>query len=150
MSHNNYGWRTVFDRQKYFDLLSFLKDNLPNTSYLLLTNGRIFSNKEYLNLFKQTCPHALKLGIPIHGYNSETHDSITQAKGSFIQTFNGLLNLLSIGAKIELRIVVSRLNADFITDIAKLIIDNFLGIECVKFIGLEMTGNAAKIKTEYG
>ena len=129
-----------------FDLLSFLKDNLPNTSYLLLTNGRIFSNKEYLNLFKQTCPHALKLGIPIHGYNSETHDSITQAKGSFIQTFNGLLNLLSIGAKIELRIVVSRLNADFITDIAKLITDNFLGIECVKFIGLEMTGNAAKNK----
>lgn len=129
-----------------FDLLYFLRENLPNTSYLLLTNGRIFSNKEYLNLFKQTCPRTLKLGIPIHGYNSETHDCITQAKGSFIQTFNGLLNLLSIGAKIELRIVVSKLNANFITDIAKLITENFLGVGCVKFIGLEMTGNAAKNK----
>lgn len=129
-----------------FDLLYFLRENLPNTSYLLLTNGRIFSNKEYLNLFKQTCPRTLKLGIPIHGYNSETHDCITQAKGSFIQTFNGLLNLLSIGAKIELRIVVSKLNANFITNIAKLITENFLGVGCVNFIGLEMTGNAAKNK----
>lgn len=129
-----------------FKLFSFLKDNLPNTSYLLLTNGRIFSNREYLNLFKETCPPSLKLGIPLHGYNSETHDGITQAKGSFVQTFDGLINLLSIGARIELRIVVSKLNANFITDIAKLITENFSGVECVKFIGLEMTGNAAKNK----
>lgn len=133
-------------KKDMFKLLNYLKLNLPDTAYLLLTNGRAFCSKEYADLFKQTAPPDIQLGIPIHGYNSQTHDYITQAKGSFKQTYIGLKHLLSIGVKVELRIVISKLNANFITEIASLISKEFNTAFCVKFIGLEMTGNAAKNK----
>lgn len=131
-------------KEDIFKLLNFLKLQLPNTSFLLLTNGRAFCSKKYVTLFKETAPPDILLGIPIHGFNSQTHDYITRANGSFSQTYCGVKNLLSIGAKVEIRIVVSKLNADFVTDIANLILTEFKTVFCVKFIGLEMTGNAAK------
>lgn len=131
-------------KKDIFSVFSFLKNNFKNTSFLLLTNGRAFCNKEYTMLFEQTCPNDLTIGIPLHGFNSNTHDRITQSPGSFNQTFVGLKHLISIGARIELRIVISKLNADFLTKIADLIISEIKGVSCVKFIGLEMTGNAAK------
>lgn len=54
----------------------------------------------------------------------------------------GLKRLLRTRAKVELRIVVSRLNLEFIDKIAKLIVHEFPGVYTVKFIGLEMLGNA--------
>lgn len=131
-------------KEDIFKLLIFLKLQLPNTSFLLLTNGRAFSSKKYVSLFKETAPSDILLGIPIHGFNSQTHDYVTQANGSFWQTYCGIKNLLSAGAKVELRIVVSKLNADFITKIANLISTEFKTAFCVKIVGLEMTGNAAK------
>lgn len=129
-----------------FKLLNFLKCSLPNVAYLLLTNGRAFVSNSYTSLFKETAPPDILFGIPLHGYNAETHDYITQAPGSFMQTLKGLKHLLSINAKVELRIVVSRLNADFISEIAALIARELRSVYCVKIIGLEMTGNAAKNK----
>lgn len=131
-------------KEDMFVLLNYLKNNLPQTEYLLLTNGRAFCSKKYTALFKETAPSYIQLGIPIHGYNAATHDYIVQSEGAFKQTFLGIKNLLSIGAKVELRIVVSKLNQSIITDIAKLIVNDFSSAFCVKIIGLEMTGNAAK------
>lgn len=135
-------------KKDIFKLLNFLKTSLPNTSYLLLTNGRAFCLREYVELFKQNAPADMLLGIPLHGYNSKTHDYITGAGGSFKQTFTGLKHLLASGAKIELRIVVSKLNFEYISEIASLISREFNSVFCVKFIGLEMTGNAAKNKDD--
>ena len=126
-----------------FDLLAFLRDHFPCTEFLLLTNGRAFCSQEYVSLFQQTSPQNIKLGIPIHGHTSELHDYIAQVKGAYKQTFLGLKHLLSIGAKIELRIVVSQLNAKYITEIARVICSDFKSVDSVKIIGLEMTGNAA-------
>lgn len=133
-------------KKELFRVLAFLKNNLPETSYLLLTNGRAFCSKKFAELFYETAPYDTILGIPLHGYNAETHDGITQSKGSFDQTCLGLKYLLNLGSKVELRIVVSALNVNFITKIAQLIVTEFPNVLCVKFIGLEMTGNAAKNK----
>ncbi len=127
-----------------FELLGFLKEHLPYTEFLLLTNGRAFCSKEYVDSFIHTTPPNLQLGIPIHGHNAELHDYIVQSTGAFEQTRAGLKHLLASGATIELRIVVSKLNADYFTEIAKLISAEFKGVHSVKIIGLEMTGNAAK------
>lgn len=131
-------------KKDMFRLLSFLKSHMNNTNYLLLTNGRAFCSKEYTDLFAISKPSRIKLGIPIHGYNEQTHDHITQAKGSFVQTIAGLKNLIHINAVIEIRIVVSKLNHSFIDKIAELIVNELKGISCVKIMAMEMTGNAAK------
>lgn len=131
-------------RKDIFSLFKYLKDNLNDVEYLLLTNARALSNKEYFELFKQTIPDNLLIGIPIHGHNATRHDAITRANGSFKQTMTAIHRLMSTHIRVEIRIVVSLLNIDDIEEIAKLIVKECKGVYTVKFIGLEMLGNARR------
>ena len=131
-----------------FRLLAAMRNKFMRTEFLILTNGRIFCRKDYCDLLIETMPYRTILGIPIHGYDPETHDAVTQAPGSFRQTDKGIRNLITAGALIELRIVVSKITAPYISRIAKHIIKYYNGISCVKIIGLEMLGNAAIYQEE--
>ena len=131
-------------RKDIFTLFQFLKDHLNSVEYLLLTNARALSNKEYFELFRQTIPDNLLVGIPIHGSNEKRHDTITRAKGSFKQTMMALHHLMSTHIRVEIRIVVSQLNIDDLQQIAQLIIKECKRVYTVKFIGLEMLGNARR------
>lgn len=126
-----------------FIIFAALRDTFEGTEFLLLTNGRIFANEEYANLACATLPRGTTIGIPVHGHNAATHDAITRAAGSFMQTLVGIERLLSLGMNVELRLVVSRLSAGSIDEIADLITTRISTVRYVKFIGLEMTGNAA-------
>lgn len=127
-----------------FKFFEYLRNKFIYTDFLLLTNGRVFCNPAYASRLHKTLPVNSVIGIPLHGPNSEIHDHITQAPGSFDQTFKGLKNLLDLGFKVEFRIVVSKLNSFCIEDIADLVIREFPKVDTVKFMGLEMLGNAAK------
>ncbi|WP_130838289.1 His-Xaa-Ser system radical SAM maturase HxsC [Lachnoclostridium sp. Marseille-P6806] len=126
-----------------FKLFKALQQYHNNTEYLLLTNGRIFANLNYEQQFALSKPDNLTVGIPIHGYSAETHDEITQVPGSFMQTVLGIHHLVNDGINVEIRFVVSGLNHRFITKMSKLVVDQFPAIDSVKFMGLEMMGNAA-------
>lgn len=126
-----------------FQLLGYLKEHLPGTRFQLLTNGRVFADRDYTRCFVETRPHYTTLGIPIHGSDAERHDAITQSDGSFLQTILGIKHLLRYGERIEIRFVVSKLNADDITGMAQMIIREIPDISSVKIMGLEMLGNAA-------
>jgi His-Xaa-Ser system radical SAM maturase HxsC len=95
-------------------------------------------------LFVNCKPDNLKVGIPIYASESEIHDYITQSKGSLKQATAGIKNLINLGCKVELRIVVSKLNYLYLNDLATYIISNFEGLVSINFMGLEMLGNAAK------
>lgn len=127
-----------------FPFFAALKEKFEDTEFLLLTNGRIFAVAEYCRLLQQTLPARTVIGIPIHGPVPEVHDRITRAPGSFQQTVAGIRNLISLGFYVEIRIVVSRISAPYMEEIAELLLDELPGVYCVKFIGLEMLGNAAK------
>ncbi len=128
--------------REIFRLFAALKKKFSSAEYLLLTNGRIFTVPEYANQLAETIPEKTLIGIPIHGYDAASHDAITQTKGSFVQTVAGIKHLLSFGLHIEIRIVVSKLSAPYISKIADLIINEFPGVDCVKIMGIEMLGNA--------
>ena len=129
--------------EKIFALLAEIKDRLPYTECLLLTNARALGYKRYADLLAETAPKNIIVGIPLHGYDAETHDAITRSPGSFEQTVDGIVNLISRGFQVELRIVVSRLNYRYIDKIAELIISRFKKLHSVKIMGLEMTGSAS-------
>lgn len=131
-------------KEDLFAVLNYLKEHLPNTDFLLLTNGRAFCSRKYVERLVESMPPNLILGIPIHGYDSVSHDSITQAMGSFQQTIQGLHHLRALHSNVELRIVISKLNLAFVPNIAQLIASEFPHVQSVKFIAMEMTGNAAK------
>lgn len=125
-----------------FTFIQFLKEHFPITEFLFLTNGRVFAIEKYLNNFIETVPCNSIVAIPIHGSSEESHDFITRAEGSFKQTKRGIKQLLKNKIRVELRIVVSRLNIDDFDKIVELIISQFKGVEYVSVIAMEMTGNA--------
>lgn len=130
-------------KERLFDILCELKQGKKAYSYLLLSNGRVFANHDYCKLFAESVPEDFLVGIPLHGPNATIHDAISQAPGSFYQTTNGLTNLLSTkSTSVEIRVVINKINAPYITELAKLIIDKYSKIDSVKFMGMEMLGNA--------
>ena len=131
-------------KKDIFHLFDYLKTEFTDTDFLLLTNGRAFASEEYANLLLDNSPNHLITGIPIHGHTPELHDYITQSSGSFNQTVRGVKHLISKGMDVELRIVVSRINADHIEKIAQMISKDMHEAYCVKIMAMEMTGNAAR------
>ena len=125
-----------------FGVFAMFKEKMNDTKFLLLSNGRALSNNRYIEKFMENCPSKITVAIPIHGATAATHDYITQAKGSFDQTCEGINKLLNRGIKVELRVVVSKVNYLEIENIAKFISSNFKNVTVVNFIGLEMLGNA--------
>lgn len=127
-----------------FVLLKSLKARFNHSDFLLLTNGRALSIQEYAGMFDRTAPVNMITGIPIHGHNCSIHDMITQSPGGFEQTMAGISNLLRAGRKVEIRIVVNKLNYEYIYDISQLIVERFSNVHSVKIMGMEMTGSAAR------
>ena len=126
------------------DILRYFKEDAYHGPILLLTNGRALSIESVFNRFREAVPSHLIAAVPLHAPNPELHDFITQAEGSFIQTCKGISNLISIGCNVEIRIVVSKMNAKCLLDICRLISQRFIGVLRVVFVGLEMSGNAAR------
>lgn len=134
--------------ESIFKLFEYFKTKFANTEFLLLTNGRIFAVDKYLNKFVETAPNNIIVGIPIHGSCFNIHDYITRAKNSFNQTLFGIKRLLANKIKVELRIVVNKINANDIYAISKLINKELHDVFYVSIIAMEMTGNAYKNSSE--
>ncbi|MGF0008564.1 His-Xaa-Ser system radical SAM maturase HxsC [Eubacteriales bacterium SGI.150] len=128
--------------KKIFPFFSFLKEKFETTSFLVLTNGRAFAIKEYAMSLKETAPNDCVIAIPLHGASSDLHDAITRSPNSFTQTVVGIKRLIELGLRVEIRVVVSRLNAAFFPSIVDFIIRELQGIEYVSVIAMEMTGDA--------
>lgn len=127
-------------------LLAECKNYLPNTEFLLLTNGRVFSNTEYTNEICKNIPTNIRFAIPIYADNEILHDEITRAKGSFKQAIVGIKKLLEKNADIEIRIVVQKKNYKYLNNIANFIIKEIKDVKMVNIMGLEMLGNSLKNK----
>lgn len=126
------------------EILKVCKEKLPDTNFLLLTNGRVFSDFNYTNEFVKNLPPNIRLGIPLYADNSKQHDEITNCKGSFDETVKGIKYLLEKNVDIEIRIVVMKKNYKYLEKIAKYISEEFATVEMVNFMALEMMGNAYK------
>lgn len=131
-------------KEDFFGLMSALQYDFDKTNFLLLTNGRAFSDYRFTRRFVECLPDNIRVGIPIYGYNEKTHDTITQTPESFKQAVIGIHNLLHYNIETEIRIVLTRQNIKNMEKIARYIIKYFRGIACVNFMGLELMGNAAK------
>lgn len=71
----------------------------------------------FFEKFKKENMKNLRIAIPIHGSIASKHDYITQAKGGFEQTIRGLTNIINANIETEIRIVVSKLNEDDISQV---------------------------------
>ena len=140
------GGEPTLNKDGFLTIVSALREKLCNPSGIVLTNGRSFSSCQLADEFVERAPKGTMVAIPIHGSTEAIHDSITQANGSFKQSLKGIRNLLDRGIRVEIRIVVTRMNCDDLLGIAKLVAACFPDAYCVNFISLEVRGNCLKNK----
>ena len=139
------GGEPTLIKDELFSIFQKMREHFEDfTQFLMLTNGRAFSSSRYLAQIISNAPQNLSFGIPLYGYSPETHDPITQTPGSFVQTVYGLKGLLSYGQDIELRIVVSKLNLDYMDTLAGFISTELRGVRRVNIMATEMMGAAAR------
>jgi len=128
-----------------YDLVRVLEALLKQTEIAdiqMLTNGRSFAVDSYTKQFQSVADKRVYIEIPIHASTAAVHDVIAGIPGAFEQTIRGIRNLLSLPIKVNIRIVVSKLNYQNLTGIVDLIRDRFPQITRINFLGLELMGNA--------
>lgn len=124
-------------------VMKYINSRFPRVETLILTNGRSMAFAKLVDFLKLYSPKNLRVAIPVHGHEDNLHDNITQDSGSYHQTDIGIKNLLSHGIRVELRVVISKLNYSYLDDIAESIVKKYSAAELVNFVGLETRGNCA-------
>lgn len=123
-------------------VMDALKDKFQRSGFQLLTNGRSAADFRFLKNLLNHSPSGMLFAVPLHSSIPEIHDEITQSRGSFFQTDQGIKNLLKLNQRVEVRIVLSKVSIETIEKTAAYIIKNYKGLSTVNFVAMEMMGNA--------
>ncbi|MBB4036861.1 His-Xaa-Ser system radical SAM maturase HxsC [Dysgonomonas hofstadii] len=129
---------------KLFLLIEKVKEKLPKAQIHILSNGRAFANRAYAKKLANIRSDRLLLGIPLHSDYSHDHDHIAQAAGSYNETVKGLYNLAEFNIRIELRIVINKINYQRLPQLSNFIYKNLPFVTHISFMGLEDTGYSIK------
>lgn len=126
-------------------LLEYAIGKYPGAEIQLLTNGRMFSHKQYVARFRHLLPR-IGVHIPIHGPNREVHDKLTLARKSFEQTVEGIKNVFDAfpAARINIRILVHKQNYRHLDKTIAFIIKYFPKVNSIILIYISMIGYAKK------
>lgn len=105
-------------RRDFFEILKFARKNGLRMG--LQTNGSMFCSKQFAEKTLGIAPECT-FTLSLHHTNPRVHDKITQVKGSWRQTVDGIKNLVSLGAgkRIFLKIVISKRNCK---NLAKMVV----------------------------
>lgn len=129
-------------REDFFRILGLISKKHPERTIMLLTNGKSFANFDFTKRFVSARPKNFLTCVSMHSDVDEVHDRIVGVEGSFYRTAMGLQNLARFREKVEIRVVISNINASHLESIAKFIYRNFPFVVHCTFMGLEITGFA--------
>ena len=129
-------------KEDFFDILELINKKHPKSIVMMLTNGKSFANFEFTKRFVSVRPKDFLTCVSMHSDIDEVHDRIVGVKDSFYKTAMGLQNLARFREKIEIRVVVNRINAHRLESIAAFIQRNFPFITHCTFMGMEIIGLA--------
>ncbi len=136
------GGETLSDWEDFIAVLAECRDQLPNTSIQVLTNGRAFAISEIVDAWKAIKHPSLMAAIPVYSSVDQIHDHVVQAKGAFDETILGILKLKDRGQRVEIRVVLHALTAPLIAETCRWIARNLPFVDHVALMGLENTGFA--------
>jgi SAM-dependent methyltransferase len=97
----------------FFDIARAVRENGLNLG--LMTNGRMFSYKNFSDAFASLDPEFIALTL--YSSDMDVHDRIAGVKGSFAQTLAGLRNISGVFNRICVHAPINDLNIDSIDEI---------------------------------
>jgi His-Xaa-Ser system radical SAM maturase HxsC len=132
--------------REFFEIMEYLSNLNEKTEIMLLTNARAFSNESFLRKFNalKIDKKRLRIASAVYGPDSKVHDAMSRTPGSFEETVKGIKKLIKSGYKIEIRVIITKLNYEKLKETAEFIADEFKGIERVAFISMKFTWEAHK------
>lgn len=125
---------------QFLEVLRLAKTMLPRTAIHILSNGRLFSNKQFARRYASIQHNDMMIGIPVYSDDATIHDYVVQASGAFDETITGILNLKELKQRVEIRVVLHRQTVDRLPQLAEFISRNLLFVDQVALMGLEITG----------
>jgi His-Xaa-Ser system radical SAM maturase HxsC len=127
------------------DLLLLIRkclERLPDTCLHLLTNGRLFRRRAYVEKCAELRHPRLTVAVPLYADTDTEHDRIVGRPGAFHETIEGLHNLALYGFLIEIRVVVLSLNSRRLVRLSEYLYRNLPFVAHVAFMGMETEGLA--------
>jgi His-Xaa-Ser system radical SAM maturase HxsC len=128
--------------ERLIELLRLARNLLPDSGVHVLSNGRRFADFRFARAWAGVDNPRMMVGIPLYGAEPTLHDYVVQAEGAFEDTVRGIVNLGEVGARTEIRVVIHKLTAPELPEIAEFIARNLPFVEQVALMGLEMIGFA--------
>lgn len=127
---------------KLIDLINHIRTTLPEADIHMLSNGRNFTDIEFTRKVCEAADDKLFVGVPLHSDYYRDHDIIAGAKEAYNETMAGIFNLSALGAVIELRIVINKLNYMRLPQMAEFIHKNLPFVGWTAFMAMEHIGHA--------
>jgi MoaA/NifB/PqqE/SkfB family radical SAM enzyme len=121
------------------ELVAFARA-LGYRSIQIQTNGRRMSYPTYLDALIEA--GANEIAPALHGATSATHDALTRAKGSFVQTVKGIEHARRRGIRVVLNSVIVRKNAAELVAMVRLF--HRLGVAQAQFAFVHALGSAER------
>ncbi len=126
-------------RPDLLELVAYARD-LGYRTIQIQSNGRRMSYLPYLDALLDA--GANEIAPALHGATSATHDALTRAKGSFVQTVKGIQHARSRGARVILNSVIVRANQSELVAMVRLF--HRLGVAQSQFAFVHALGSAAQ------
>jgi len=138
------GGEPTLARDDFIALVERCKSRLPDTRLVVLTNGRLFKDRRYVERLVGVSHPRLLVAVALYSEVDSLHDRIAGAEGAFADTIRGLHNLALYRVPTELRTVVLRPNYRRLQQFADFAYRNLSFIVHLAFMGLETTGYALR------
>lgn len=117
---------------------------LPNTNLYMLTNGRSFTNENFVKEIASIPRLRLLSAIPLYADVAPIHNYIVQSENAFNETVQGLYNMARYNLPVEIRIVLHKQTLLRLLPLMDFIYHNFPFVSHVALMGLENMGYAKK------
>ncbi len=130
-------------RKDLVDIVAYAK-GLGYRLIQMQTNARLLCYRDYVDKLVRA---GITEFVPaVHGHEAGLHDFITQAPGSFKQTFQAIKNIRNYDLYLLTNTVLSKLNYKFLPEIARMLVD--LNVDQFQFACVHPLGNAGKFYDE--
>lgn len=135
------GGEPTLNRRAFLSMMRILQGSNNETKLHILTNGRSFSDLSFVEkLAEYIKGREIAWGIPLYGHTHAIHDSLVGAKGAFVETLAGLINLASIDQTIELRIIPVQENLTHLRSLMEFIATSLPFVSVISVMNLEPKG----------
>ncbi len=137
------GGEPTIKGDELLEIINACKKYIPKAQIDILSNGIRFSDFEYVKKTVLLQHPKLLFAVSLYADTDNEHNLIVQAKG-FYKTIQGLYNLALFNQKIEIRVVIHKLNYKRLLNLAEFIYNNFPFVYHIAFMGMETIGLAQK------